>query len=72
MPRRKCRQDHHIVYEVKGPNGGVKQHEFVVPLWNTEHQLIFKIQRYKKVSKGFIAALEYELLRLKWNAEDIT
>lgn len=71
MAWKKNKQFHHIVYEVRGDKGGIKQHEFGVNLWSTEHQLIYKIQRYKKVSKGFLTALRYEILRLEQNAEEL-
>lgn len=62
---------HHVDYEVKGEKGGTKQYELVVPLYYSEHRIITMIQRYKKVSKGFITALKHELVRLEYNCEDL-
>ena len=47
-------QRHHIVYadEGKGP-------EVVVLVYQGEHWAITQLQRRRKISKGFIEALEY-------------
>jgi hypothetical protein len=71
MPKAKSINRHHIDYEAKGPKGGTKQFEWVVPLYYSEHRIITMLQRYKKVSKGFIYALKHELIRLEYSMEDL-
>ena len=60
-------QKHHLVYE----NEKHKQKEVTVLLYKGEHWAITQLQRRKKVSKGFIKALEFWLLLNKDNAINI-
>ena len=60
--RKSCIQNHHITYDPP----------WEVQVWSGEHECLWKVQRRKRFSKGFIVAMRFELERAEKVAVDLS